>query len=91
MQSHRQHHVDPTADVAWAPGGFPSAYLYLLDGKTHLVARHSVAEQRLRDRGAFPAAVLTFHRPVEPAASARRIEPLRLGDAVQRFGQPDRN
>ena len=66
MPSHRTHHIDPAADIAWTPGGAPTAYLYLLDGRTHVVAHRSSAEQRLLDRGAFPVAVLSFERPSVP-------------------------
>ena len=89
MQSHRTHYIDPTADIAWMPGGAPLAYLYLLDGQTHMVAHHSLAEQRLLDRGAFPVAVLSFERPAPPLPT--RVQSLGLRDAVAQFARADRN
>lgn len=91
MPLHRTQHVDPTADIAWAPGEFPEATLYLLDGRTHLVARHSLAERRLQERGAFPVAVLTFDHPVTRRLSEAPSEPLRLGSSAGQLLQPARN
>ena len=90
MQSHRTHHIDPAADIAWTPGGTPTAYLYLLDGRTHVVAHRSLAEQRLLERGAFPVAMLSFEPPVAgprttETDSETRVDPLKPADAVSRF------
>jgi hypothetical protein len=64
MPSHRSHYEDPNLAAAWTPGSLPRARLYLLEGRTHVVAQQSPAEQQLLECGAFPVADLTFEAPV---------------------------
>ncbi len=70
MPSHRSHYEDPNLAVAWVPGSLPRARLYLLDGRVHVVARQSPAEQQLMEHGAFPIADLTFEAPARRRTEA---------------------
>lgn len=86
MQSQRSHYEDPHLAVAWAPGGLPRARMYLLEGRTHVVAQQSPAEQQLVERGAFPVADLTFDAPVQqgPGATVRPIDVRAVASQISR-------
>lgn len=85
MQSHPWHYEEPT--IAWRPGGLPRAGVYLLDGRTHVVAQRSPAERDLLERGAFPVAVLSFDgSPAERPIPDGDIRAIGVREAVERFG-----
>ncbi|HWK88911.1 MAG TPA: hypothetical protein VNP72_02925 [Longimicrobium sp.] len=61
------HYEDRTRSVAWRRGSLPPAGLYLVDGRLHMAARESVAEQRLLAGGALLVANARFDGAQVPA------------------------
>lgn len=63
----------PVEGVRWTRGAGHPAGLFLLDGRCHMVALGSPAEEVLVERGAIHFASVTFDRQAPPAGEPRTV------------------
>lgn len=92
MKRKKPQYEFPVAGVAWTKGAGTPAGVFFLDGRCHLVAESSPAQDELLAQGALHIATVRFDGPVvETTFPGRPVRNLPAHFATPALSAPHRN